>query len=77
MPALLVYNRTAAKSEKLRQEVGDNRVRVASSLGQVATECDVIITNLANDDVVRATYAEYSAALSVSYAVVIYGSRCH
>ncbi|KII93981.1 hypothetical protein PLICRDRAFT_695048 [Plicaturopsis crispa FD-325 SS-3] len=66
LPALLVYNRTVAKSEKLRQEVGDNRVRVASSLGQVATECDVIITNLANDDVVRATYAEYSAALSHS-----------
>jgi 3-hydroxyisobutyrate dehydrogenase-like beta-hydroxyacid dehydrogenase len=58
-----VWNRTVTKSTKLVEELGENKVRIASSLAQMVTECDVIITNLANDHVVKHIYEEFSNAL--------------
>ena len=66
---LLVYNRTVSKSEKLVQEAGgESKVRIAQSIAQLAIECDVIIINLGNDDVVKSIYVEFSKALSVRIA---------
>ncbi|KIM88933.1 hypothetical protein PILCRDRAFT_85377 [Piloderma croceum F 1598] len=66
-PPLLVYNRTVSKSEKLVKEVGgESKIRIAQSAAQLAIECDVIITNLANDDVVKHVYVEFSKALAQS-----------
>lgn len=65
---LLVFNRSIAKSEKLVEELGGEargKARIAQSAAQLAIECDVIITNLANDDVVKSVYAEFSKALTV------------
>jgi 3-hydroxyisobutyrate dehydrogenase-like beta-hydroxyacid dehydrogenase len=62
---LIVWNRTVVKSEKLQSELGVDEVHIAQSPAEVATKCDVIITNLSNDEVVRAVYEEYSKALSV------------
>ncbi|KAG1749750.1 NAD(P)-binding protein [Suillus paluster] len=61
---LLVYNRTVAKSQKLLAEVGASAVKVADTLDQLATECDVIFTNLANDAVVMSVYDEFAKALA-------------
>ncbi|KAH7886018.1 NAD(P)-binding protein [Phlebopus sp. FC_14] len=62
-PPVLVYNRTVIKTEKLVEEVGASRVRIASSPAQLATDCDIIFTNLANDAVVSAVYREFANAL--------------
>ncbi|TFK77471.1 NAD-P-binding protein [Pluteus cervinus] len=59
-PPLLVWNRTAAKSEALVKEVGANRAIVAASLEQVVNESDIIITCLADDDVVKAIYEQFA-----------------
>jgi 3-hydroxyisobutyrate dehydrogenase-like beta-hydroxyacid dehydrogenase len=68
-PPLLVYNRTVSKSEKLVEEVGgESKIRIAKSAAQLAIECDIIITNLANDDVVKHVYVEFSKALTVRIA---------
>ena len=65
-PPLLVYNRTVSKSEKLANELGgEGKIRIAQSAAELAVECDIIITNLANDDVVKAVYEEFSDALTV------------
>jgi 3-hydroxyisobutyrate dehydrogenase-like beta-hydroxyacid dehydrogenase len=67
-PPLLVFNRSLAKCEKLVQELGGEakgKVRIAQSAAELAIECDVIITNLANDDVIRRVYAEFAKALTV------------
>jgi 3-hydroxyisobutyrate dehydrogenase-like beta-hydroxyacid dehydrogenase len=65
-PHLLVWNRTRAKAEELVEELGADRVRIAKSVGEIATECDIVITNLANDEVVRAIYEEFAKALQAS-----------
>jgi 3-hydroxyisobutyrate dehydrogenase-like beta-hydroxyacid dehydrogenase len=68
-PPLLVYNRTVSKSEELVREAGgEGKVRIAQSIAQLAIECDIIITNLGNDDVVKSIYVEFSKALSVRIA---------
>jgi 3-hydroxyisobutyrate dehydrogenase-like beta-hydroxyacid dehydrogenase len=65
-PPLLVYNRTVSKSENLVKEAGGAaNVRIAQSAAQLVNECDVIITNLANDAVVKSVYTEFSKALTV------------
>ena len=64
-PPLLVWNRTIPKSEKLQAELGEHEVRIAQSPAEVATMCDVIVTNLANDEAVKYVYEEYSQALAV------------
>ncbi|KAF9225572.1 NAD(P)-binding protein [Gyrodon lividus] len=61
---ILVYNRTISKAEKLVKEVGASTAKVASGPTQLATECDVIFTNLANDAAVQSVYSEFARALS-------------
>lgn len=64
-PPLLVWNRTVERSENLVKAVGQDKVRIAQDLGQVVRECDVIITNLANDAVVKDIYEKFTEALTV------------
>jgi len=61
---ILLYNRTLSKAQKLVDEVGPEVATVASSLAQLAIECDVIFTNLANDAAVQSAYNEFAKALS-------------
>jgi len=63
---LTVYTRTVAKSEKLLQELGPSKIKIANSAADLARECNVIITNLANDEVVKAVYEEFRNALKES-----------
>lgn len=63
---VLLYNRTLSKAQKLVDQVGSSVAKVASSPAQLATECDVIFTNLANDAAVQSVYNEFAKALSVS-----------
>ncbi len=65
-PPLLVWNRTTAKAEALVKEAGAGRAVVAASLEQVVNESDIIITCLANDNVVKAVYEEFANSLLVS-----------
>ncbi|KAF8079004.1 NAD-P-binding protein [Lyophyllum atratum] len=60
---LLVWNRTIEKAERLLNTLGKDKIRVAQDLAQVASECDVIITNLANDAVVKSVYETFAEAL--------------
>ncbi|KAI0919997.1 hypothetical protein AcW1_002889 [Taiwanofungus camphoratus] len=60
---MLVYNRTTAKAEQLQSLLGAEHVEVARTPSQLASECDVVLTSLANDAVVRAVYEEYARAL--------------
>lgn len=62
---LLVWNRSPAKAEALLEELGSTKIRVAASLAEVATESDIIITNLANDAVVTSVYEEMISHLVV------------
>lgn len=64
---LLVWNRSVAKSESLFAELGQDKIRIAQSLEQIATECDVIITNLASDEVVKSIYQQFSQTLKVRW----------
>lgn len=64
---LLVWNRSHDKSENLVKEVGASKVRIAQSAGEVAATCDVIITSLASDEVVKSIYEEFSEALHVGF----------
>jgi 3-hydroxyisobutyrate dehydrogenase-like beta-hydroxyacid dehydrogenase len=64
---LLIFNRTPAKCAKLVQELGseaEGKVRIAQSAEQLAIECDVIITSLANDEAVKSVYAEFARVLT-------------
>ncbi|KAK0465458.1 NAD-P-binding protein [Desarmillaria tabescens] len=63
-PPLLVWNRSQPKVQKLLEEAGSENVRVAQNLEQIATECDIIITSLANDSVVKSVYEQLTKALS-------------
>src|ERR1700761_6288777 len=50
-PPILIYNRTKSRAENLAAELGSS-VQIANSLGQLATECDVIYTCLSSDEAV-------------------------
>ncbi|KAG7099677.1 hypothetical protein E1B28_001501 [Marasmius oreades] len=63
-PPLLVWNRTSGKAEKLLKEVGHDRIRIAHSIEQIVLECDIIISCLANDAIVKSTYELYAKALT-------------
>ncbi|KAG6830893.1 hypothetical protein H0H92_014044 [Tricholoma furcatifolium] len=62
-PPVLVWNRSVAKSESLLAALGPNKIRIAQDLAQVARECDVILTNLANDAVVKSVYEIFVESL--------------
>lgn len=61
-----VWNRSRAKADNLAKEVGAGHIKVVENPEDLATECDVIITNLANDEVVKSIYERFAAALKVS-----------
>ncbi|KAL0951668.1 hypothetical protein HGRIS_008347 [Hohenbuehelia grisea] len=65
-PPVLVWNRTASKAEKLAKEVGESKIRVAQDIEQIARDCDIIITNLSNDQVVKEVYEKLAAELQSS-----------
>ncbi|KAK7063630.1 NAD(P)-binding protein [Favolaschia claudopus] len=60
---ILVWNRTATKAESLVSELGESKIRVAQTLDQVVTECDVIFTALANDETVKSVYQDFVKTL--------------
>ncbi|KAJ7447248.1 NAD-P-binding protein [Mycena latifolia] len=62
-PPILIWNRTPAKCDKLFAELGQDKIRIAKSLEQVATECDVILTVLASDEVVKSVYQQFAETL--------------
>ncbi len=62
-PPLLVWNRSKEKSEKLLHELGDRKVAIAQTVVDVATKCDIVLTSLASDEVVKSVYKEIAAAL--------------
>jgi 3-hydroxyisobutyrate dehydrogenase-like beta-hydroxyacid dehydrogenase len=64
-PPMLVWNRSSVKGEKLLAELGQDKIRVARSLDQVATECDIIFTSLANDEAVKSVYQQFAETLKV------------
>lgn len=64
-PAILVWNRTPEKCNELFTELGQHKIRVATTLEQVATECDVIFTALANDEAVKSIYQQFAETLKV------------
>jgi len=53
---IVVYNRTREKSEKLRGELGPHKVKIMDSISELVVICDVVFTNLANDEVVISVY---------------------
>ncbi|KAF9451414.1 NAD(P)-binding protein [Macrolepiota fuliginosa MF-IS2] len=63
LPPILVWNRTDDKAKHLLGEVGQDNASIAQSPEQIANECDVIITSLANDDVVKAIYQRIAKTL--------------
>jgi len=69
-PPILVWNRTVSKAEKLLGMVGADKARIAQDPEQVAQECNVIVVNLANDDIVRAIYLRIQASLKVPITVI-------
>ncbi|KAF6754244.1 hypothetical protein DFP72DRAFT_899756 [Ephemerocybe angulata] len=66
LPPVRVWNRTTSKADKLVDHVGKDRASVAQSLEEIVQDCDIIIVNLANDDVVRKIYHQFSEALEKS-----------
>ena len=62
-PPLLVWNRSKDKSEKLLHELGGRKVAIADTVVDIATKCDIVLTSLASDEVVKSVYKEIAAAL--------------
>ncbi|KAJ7508473.1 NAD-P-binding protein [Mycena galericulata] len=65
-PPILIWNRTPAKCDQLFSELGQHKIRIAKSVEHIATECDVIFTNLANDGVVKSVYQQFAETLKHS-----------
>ncbi|TBU29764.1 NAD(P)-binding protein [Dichomitus squalens] len=60
---LFVWNRTKAKADDLAKELGPGLIAPVDSLEKIAIECDIVITNLSNDDVVRSVYKQFAKVL--------------
>ncbi len=60
-----VWNRSTSKAEKMLGELGPKKITIAKSLDELATECDIIFTNLANDAVVKDVYTKFAEAIKV------------
>lgn len=65
-PPQLIWNRSISKAENLVAELGEDKARVAKSPGEIATECDIIITSLSSDEAVKSMYQQFAAALEAS-----------
>lgn len=68
LPPVRVWNRTRSKAEKLLELVGADKASIAESPEEIALKCDIIVVNLASDDVVRKIYTRFSDALRVRLA---------
>jgi len=62
---LLVWNRSPERPQKLVKELGEERIRIVQSLEELVNSCDVIITNLANDAVVKSIFEQFAKTLEV------------
>lgn len=62
---LMVWNRTTAKSEKLLQVLGPGHIQVARTVEEIANHCDIIFTNLSNDEVVSQVFEQITKVLVV------------
>ncbi|KAF7347249.1 NAD(P)-binding protein [Mycena venus] len=62
-PPVLVWNRTTSKADGLFKELGQHKIRVAKTLEQVVTECDIVFTVLANDETVKSIYQQFVQTL--------------
>ncbi|KAF9024134.1 NAD-P-binding protein [Hymenopellis radicata] len=63
---LLVWNRNKDKSKALFNQLGQDKIRVADSLAEIALECDIIFTSLATDEVVKWAFEQMTSALKDS-----------
>ncbi|KAJ4472579.1 NAD(P)-binding protein [Lentinula edodes] len=63
---LKVWNRTANKAEKLQQQLGKALITIAADIEEITTTCDVIITNLSNDEVVKEVYEQCARYLKLA-----------
>jgi len=63
---LKVWNRTAEKAAKLEKQLGKELIVVAKNIEEIATTCDIIITNLVNDAVVQEIYEQCARFLRLS-----------
>jgi 3-hydroxyisobutyrate dehydrogenase-like beta-hydroxyacid dehydrogenase len=71
-PPLLVWNRSKEKSEKLLNELGGgHKVAIAQSVADVATKCDIIISSLASDNVVKSIFKDIVASLQARSLYVL------
>lgn len=61
-----IPSRTVEKSERLLKELGPEKIKIADSPEQLAIECNIVFTSLANDDVVKSVYQKFHAALKDS-----------
>ncbi|KAF8204241.1 hypothetical protein K438DRAFT_1819416 [Mycena galopus ATCC 62051] len=63
----------------LLEELGQQKVTVATTLEQVVTECDIIITSLANDETVKSVYEQFQmpparTKIFVEASTVVFGT---
>ncbi|QRW09326.1 NAD binding domain of 6-phosphogluconate dehydrogenase [Ceratobasidium sp. AG-Ba] len=65
-PPLLVYNRSRAKAEQLQKEVGESKVKIIDTPGELATLADITFTSLGSDDVVRSIYHDIAQTLDAT-----------
>ncbi|KIK70599.1 hypothetical protein GYMLUDRAFT_282513 [Collybiopsis luxurians FD-317 M1] len=63
---LKVWNRTMEKSISLEKQLGKEFIVVAKDIEEVANTCDIIFTNLVNDEVVRDIYEQFARYLRLS-----------
>lgn len=70
-PSLRVWNRTNSKSENLVKESKGKAIAV-DTLKEIATTCDVIISSLANDDVVKNVYKELLGSIPRDGKTIIF-----
>lgn len=61
---VFVYNRTTAKAQAFA-EANHGRIVVADSIADLVDRCDVIFSNLANDDAVKEVYERIATHLQV------------
>jgi glutamyl-tRNA reductase len=74
-PPLLVWNRSKNKSEKLLQELGESKVAIAQTAVDVAIQCDIIISSLSGDAIVKSVFKENVAALQARSSYICLSAR--
>ncbi|KAG9098156.1 hypothetical protein FRC06_006744 [Ceratobasidium sp. 370] len=62
----LVYNRSRAKCEQLQKEVGESKIKIIDTPGELATLADITFTSLGSDDVVRSIYHDIAQVLEAT-----------